>query len=377
MADATHSGAQGPPRASVRASVSMSSSYRGKKRGPKSKEEKSKQPRLSFGPAAGSSLPSSDAAAFDGRGRQPECSDSARACPPDGSSQFDSHGDHSYYPESLVDKVQPPCLPVSAIIALLSPVLMRDPELFSTLSQHVPRREGRRLVPEPVSGQVWQATYSEDTCEACDEEPDISNALAAKLHGSGGTVGTFTPYNQFLELVRWSGGRDKLTSRITALLGKCEAAPGGLAANLPRLAFDPSGTLAMQCLTCTTWHAVANSGHKGQTTPFHNYLRHSCQRGHEKARERLIQEAGLGQCSEAYADEDVLALLKVLLKREAAISAPPVSTPPPPVAPLLQPIGVEPLRVTRDSTLRSLLPKQVCVLPVDPSPMTPPGSLLG
>ena len=59
-------------------------------------------------------------------------------------------------------------------------------------------------------------------------------------------------------------------------------------ANLPCLAFNSTGTLALQCLSCQTWHNVANAGRAGSSSPFRNWLQHLYTLKHEKARVQLL-----------------------------------------------------------------------------------------
>jgi len=125
-------------------------------------------------------------------------------------------------------------------------------------------------VPEQILGQVWRGYSEDDGVE--ESEPNVNptwaDALLRRLHGVGGTAGTFAPFSQWQKLERWAGGQEKLAEHTRKLVEKCSAAPGGLIANLPCLAFNLNGMLAFQCITCNSWHGIANTGRVGSSSPF-------------------------------------------------------------------------------------------------------------
>ena len=264
-------------------------------------------------------------------------------------------------------------LTLSFLLSMLSPVLFGNAD--SGTRRVASRQVNRRLAPELLAGQLWHG-YS--TTPAFDSElpvlvAGLSSSRAASLlrHLQGpaaGKPGALSPRNQWLALQHWSGSKHELSAYVDALKEACTAAPGGLVANLPRLAFNSSGTLALQCLSCQTWHNVANAGRAGSSSPFKNWLQHLHTLKHEKARVQLLAEAEgtrvqlLGHAvlePSSELDTDLLAVLLTLDRRERATSAPPVSPSPPARAPQLQPIGVEPLPQAHGNMLRSIPPKQV------------------
>jgi hypothetical protein len=158
----------------------------------------------------------------------------------------------------------PQGLTLSFLLSMLSPVLFGNAD--SGTRRVTSRQVNRRLAPELLAGQLWHG-YS--TTPAFDSEPArvgrrLSSSRAASLlrHLQGpaaGKPGALSPRNQWLALQHWSGSKHELSAHVDALKEACTAAPGGLVANLPCLAFNSTGTLALQCLSCQTWHNVANA----------------------------------------------------------------------------------------------------------------------
>jgi hypothetical protein len=235
-----------------------------KRTGPKTNVEKAKQQHMRdfFGSGSSSAATQSSAASLPKAGTSADPIDAPEepihAPVPESAEKHGGPAAPTPYEEL------PQGLTLSFLLSMLSPVLFGNAD---SGTRRVPSRQvNRRLAPELLAGQLWHG-YS--TTPAFDSElpvlvAGLSSSRAASLlrHLQGpaaGKPGALSPRNQWLALQHWSGSKHELSAHVDALKEACTAAPGGLVANLPCLAFNSTGTLALQCLSCQTWHNVANA----------------------------------------------------------------------------------------------------------------------